>query len=127
MKCRGDDLTPNMAFFSTLVGDRAFFSRGRGATSGQVTNGMSNCGCAESGGKKKKEKKGKKTLNPCPIGVATTATVFIFIRHAGQTVMIYLSGCTRSPETFGKYKISCIRVLTDDSKNPLAEQTRRGI
>ena len=65
MKCRGDDLTPNTAFFSTLVGDRAFFSRGRGATSGQVTNGMSNCGCAESGGKKK-GKKGEKNAKPLP-------------------------------------------------------------
>lgn len=56
--------------------------------------------------KKKEEKKEEK--NAKPIGTATTATVFIFIRHAGQTVMIYLPGCTRSPETFGKYKISCI-------------------
>lgn len=42
-------------------------------------------------------------------------------------MMIYLYGCTRSAETFGKYKISRIRLLTDDSKNPLAEQTRRTV
>lgn len=110
---RGDDLTLNTApaFFPghPLIDlcCRGFFSpRRRGTQTGNPAVG-------------------KKALTSLARAERRQVGVFIFIRHASQTKMIYLRGCTRLPETFGKYKISRIRLLTGDSKNPLAGQTRR--